>query len=169
MTFCISGIDPGSKGAVAFIWPEDGFLDVFDMPVMKTLGTSRTITEADGVVLAALIRANDPISAYLEKVHSMPTDGTVGAFTFGDNNGTIKGVLAALDVPLTRIPPDVWKKNLRVPKVKDEARNRAKELFPACAHLFTRPDKAEAAMIALYGVMHQGHVLKKKLLPRVKS
>jgi hypothetical protein len=165
MTFCISGIDPGSKGAIAFVWPEDGLFDVYDLPVIKTEGSSRTFTEADPIAIADLMRRHNPIHVYREKVHSMPTDGVVGAFTFGDNNGTIRGVLGALGIPVTPISPNIWKKNLRVPANKKDSTSRAKELMPACAGLFTRPDKAEAGMIALYGVMHLGHVLKKRLLP----
>lgn len=163
--FCIAGADPGSHGAVAFIWPDLGKLMVTDLPTFKLSGSSRTFTYCDGVGLADLLEKHTPVHTYLERVHSMPTDGAVGAFTFGNNFGTIIGVHAGLRIPLSQVTPSVWKSNLKVPADKKESTARAKALFPACSKLFTRGDKAEAAMIALYGLLHLGHVLKKRLEP----
>ena len=162
MSFCVAGVDPGSNGAVAFLYPEEGWLCVYDMPVFKVDGTKRTFTYADGIGLADLIEAHNPVHTYLEKVHAMAGDGLVGAWSFADNFGTIKGVHAGLRVPLTQVPPQVWKKSLRVPADKKQSSSRARELFPACSSLLTRSDKAEAAMIGLYGLLHLGHAATKR-------
>lgn len=159
---CIVGIDPGSKGAIGFLWPDDGVAAVFDIPIAETTGTSRTFREVEPVVLAALFKRFDPIHVYLERIHSLPTDGVVGAFTFGDNFGSLKGVIGAIGIPLSRVAPEVWKKSLKVPKDKKQAVARARELFPACADAFTRPDRAEALLIGFYGMMHLGHPAKKR-------
>ena len=166
MSFCVEGLDPGSKGAVAFLYPDDGILDVFDLPTFQVDGTKRTMTYADGVGLADLVEPRKPAHAYLEKVHAMAGEGPVGAFTFGDNFGTLKGVHNALRVPLTLVSPQVWKANLKVPKDKKQAVARARELFPACSSLFTRPDRAEAALIGFYGLLHLGHAPKRRFEPR---
>src|ERR1700757_4843073 len=108
-TLCIEGIDPGAKGAVAFIWPDEGRMHVVNLPVYKVTGTARTFTYADGEGLADLVEQYHPTQLYLERVHSMPHDGPVGAFAFGDNFGTIKGVHNALRVSITPVEPGVWK------------------------------------------------------------
>ena len=152
---CIIGIDPGSEGAIASIWPESGLLGVWNIPLRKEV-RSRTFTYVDGTKLGALLRHLNPNAAWLEKVHSIPSDGHVGAFTFGDNFGSLRTANEVIGIPVHQVDPQVWKSNLRAPTDKNAARERAYKLFPNCPRLFSRPDKAEAAMIALYGVMHMG-------------
>ena len=162
---CHLGIDPGNKGALAFLWPADGVLAIYNIPLIKTTGTSRVFTEVDGAGLAELIKKHNPTHGCIERVHSREGEGPVGAFTFGMNFGALVAVTAACGVNMTKVEPGVWKANLRVPADKNEARDRAGELFPECKTLFSRPDKAEAAMIGLYGVLHGGHVPKRKFFP----
>lgn len=156
-SFCIAGIDPGSKGSVSFLWPSLCRIEVLDLPVDKVAGTSRTFTYVDADALTRMFEERNPLHTFLEKVHAMPSDGSVGAFTFGDNFGSIKGVLAALRCPRTQVPPETWKKALRVKADKKQAVLRAKELLPDCAAAFTRPDRAESALIALYGALDLRH------------
>jgi hypothetical protein len=164
MSRCILGIDPGSKGAIACLWPEDGLLRVENVPVYK-VQRDRLHTYVDGVKLGTLLRELKPDVAWLEEVHSMPHDGHVGAFTFGDNFGSLRTALSVLGINTEMIKPSVWKANLRASADKNDSRKRADLLFPHCAALFTRPDKAEAAMIALYGALHMGCRLKRVILP----
>ena len=158
---CIAGIDPGSKGAIAFLYPRQGKLAVYGLPVTKVVGSSRTFTYADGAGLAALCRLHAPVKAFLERVHSLPGDGAVGAFSFGDNFGTIKGVLGTLGIETYQIEPSVWKKTMKAPADKALSRKRANDLFPECVKLFTRADKAEAAMIALYGSLRTNWIFER--------
>lgn len=151
-----AGIDPGSKGAVAFLDPDEGKIDVHDLPIEVVVGAKRLFRYVDAPALVTLLRSRSPALGYLERVHAMPHDGAVGAFTFGDNFGTIKGVFAGCGVALSKVSPDTWKKALRVPADKTQAVKRALEVFPSCEGLFTRPDRAEAALICLYGLLHQG-------------
>lgn len=161
---CFEGIDPGAKGAVSFLWPHECWLQVYDLPVTKVVGTERTFTYVDAEALVDLIELHKPNKAFLERVHSLPHDGPVGAFSFGDNFGSIKGAHARR-VDIKTVEPSVWKSNLKVTSNKQEAKARAKELFPRCVHFFTRPDKAEAAMISLYGVLSLGIVPRKPFTP----
>ena len=162
---CIEGIDPGAHGAVAFIWPEIAKMAIFDMPTSDEVTSWRTYTTTDGAELARIVRRHNPGVLYLEKVHSLPKDGAVGAFTFGEHNGTIKGVHQALGVKIERVTPQSWQAAMHASAKGKESKARAKSLFPACAHLITRVDKGEALMIALYGVLHQGHRMKARLTP----
>jgi crossover junction endodeoxyribonuclease RuvC len=76
-------------------------------------------------------------------------------FAFGKGYGIVLGVLAAHGVPVTLVAPAVWKRALGVLKAKDAARARASQLLPQCAGqwpLKKDHGKAEAALLALYGV-----------------
>jgi hypothetical protein len=54
--------------------------------------------------------SNDNIICILEKVHSMPGQGVSSTFTFGENFGTLKGVLRALRIPTVLVNPKEWQK-----------------------------------------------------------
>lgn len=76
-------------------------------------------------------------------------------FAFGKAYGTLRGVVAALGIPMTVVSPVTWKRALGVPAAKDGARARASQLLPdAAAHWQRVKDhgRAEAALIALYGL-----------------
>lgn len=154
----VCGIDPGHSGAIAFIDTVKRNISIFDMPV-KTETKTKTRREVAAPLLARIIRRNQPTTAYLEEVWSSKEQQSTNAFTFGDGYGTIKGCLAALDVPLNKVRPQTWKKTTRCPKDKNEARFRAMELIPVITDVISRAKddgRAEAALIALYGCFDQG-------------
>ena len=140
----ILGIDPGAKGALAFL---SSYVSVHDMP------------DATGAALGALIRdiiteAGMPTVAWVEQVHSMPGQGVASTFKFGVNYGVILGVLGAWDIPVRHVTPAKWKGALGLSKDKAASRQRAVELWPASSHLFARvkdDGRAESALIAWYG------------------
>ena len=66
----------------------------------------------------------------LEESQAMPGQGTRSMFTVGVGFGLWLGVLAALQMPYTRIRPQVWKKALGLGKDKEAARLRAMQLYP---------------------------------------
>ena len=160
---CIEGIDPGSMGAVAFLWATYGWLKVVSLPTFKVT-KSRTFTYVDAESLVDLIEEHRAVHGYLERVHSHPHDGPVGAFTFGDNFGSIKGCHARR-VPLTEVEPGLWKTRMGVVANKKESIARAKWLMPDCSQLFTRSDLAEAAMIALYGAFDMNIPVNRRIKP----
>lgn len=152
------GIDPGKSGALAFIDPQRALIEIFDMPV-QSLGPNSKRSEVAGDAVGRMVRGRQTEEAFIEDVWSMTNDGHVGAFSFGDAYGTVKGVLGALDIPFTRVRPQVWKKTMRVTADKNLSRQRAMELIPAAAAFFARvkdDGRAEAALIALYGVFQSG-------------
>jgi hypothetical protein len=163
-TLAVAGCDPGSKGAIALIYPDDGWLRVIDMPTYEVTRT-KTKTVIDEGAICRFLKAGAPVHLYLEEVASSPQMGVASAFTFGINYGTIKALATALEIPRSEVRPQVWKKDLRVPRDKKEATGRARELFPGAATLFTRPDRAEASLICLYGLLHLGHSIRKRLEP----
>ena len=155
------GIDPGKNGAIAVMDLIGCRMSVFDMPIIP-VGSSKSRTEVDGRAIADMVPEGDVI-CYIEDVWSLPHDGHVGAFNFGDKYGAVKGVMAALDVPLFRILPATWKKKMGCPADKNGARKLAMKLFPAFVDDFARvkdDGRAEAALIALYGALKGGNEIK---------
>ncbi len=79
-------------------------------------------------------------------------------FNFGRGYGQIEGVLAALEIPVTLVTPQVWKRSLSVPADKSASRARAAQLWPGLAGTFSRvrdDGRAEAALIGLYGAQQR--------------
>lgn len=148
----VLGIDPGLGGALA-LWDSNlGALLVLDMPVhvIKVGKSSKRVV--DEVSLADIVRNAAPDRAVCEWVHAMPKQGVTSVFTFGVAFGVVRGVLAALHVPVTYITPQSWQKAMRVPLGKDGSRQRATQLLPKYAQCFVRSrdnGRSDATLIAL--------------------
>jgi len=148
MTTLYIGIDPGSTGAVAFLRGDEAWGEVMDTK--------------DGAGVADLIRSQlregFRVHAAIEKVHSMPGNAASSMFKFGEAFGVPKGVLQALQIPLSLVSPKDWNdrafRDRKRPKAKQErkeaARVAATELWPA-ASLTRKKDQAvaEALWMAL--------------------
>lgn len=151
----ILGIDPGLDGALAFLDPAAGRVEVFDMPVQ---GASKG-RQIDEGTLARMIdaRSRDIDFALLERQWARPSDGGPQAFKLGCNFGSLKMVLAANFIPYALVTPAVWKRIMGVTADKDQARGIASQLFPADAGqwpLKKHDGRAEAALLAYYGRSH---------------
>jgi crossover junction endodeoxyribonuclease RuvC len=126
-------------------------MDIADMPA--TIERKKRRVDAAG--LATLLRRYGPASIWMEQVHAMPRQGVTSTFSFGMAYGIVLGVAGALAIPLTAVAPMVWKRALRVPGAKGEARARASQLIPSGSQWWQRAKddgRAEAALIGLYGV-----------------
>lgn len=156
------GIDPGLKGGVSFIDLRTQKLSVVDMPIMKVTRT-KTKSYCDGDKLSKIIEDFRPDICYLEEVWSSPQMGVRSAFSFGDNFGTIKGVLAGNNVKTVLVLPTIWKKDLECPKNKQGAVLRAHKLFPGCEGAVKKDGVAEASMVALWGCFDFGVLVPAKL------
>jgi crossover junction endodeoxyribonuclease RuvC len=168
----VVGVDPGKTGAVVVIDTENLTASVFDMPIIPIGNGKRT--EVDSFALYHLLDQFEDIThAGMEDVWSNPNDGHVGAFSFGDSVGTIKGVLSAyVSSPIIRVRPQVWKKTMRVTADKATSIARAKELMPCITPKLTlkkHDGRAEAALIALYTVFNLGYRLPKPLTLREET
>ena len=153
----ILGVDPGINGALVFFDVDRGRLEIHDMPTIVGSGTGRRSVNEAAVGLLVRSRADGLRHAYVERVAAMPGQGVSSMFSFGRSYGVILGVLAALTVPVTLVQPQRWKAALSVPAAKDGARARASQLLPAFASqwpLVKHDGRAEAALIAYYGVVH---------------
>ena len=97
----IIGIDPGLSGAIAIL-ENNRVLDVFEMPVMaEGKKNKRQLNSAQLVkLLKNNISKNEDVSVVVEQVNAMPGQGVTSMFNFGQTFGAIKGVCAALELPI---------------------------------------------------------------------
>ena len=162
----IIGIDPGLDGALARYWPENGRLQIADMPTVK-IGKGKSDKRAiDEYALAGFLDdwAETASCVWLEQVTAMPSIpgadgqrrsmGSASAFNFGKGYGLIRGVSAANFLPIHDVNSKSWKRALKVNADKEHARYRAGVLLPRHGGLWPlkkHHGRAEAALIALYG------------------
>ena len=169
----VIGVDPGAHGALALI-VGGTLVAVEDMPVITVKGgPDRLVFTKDGTparrhsirhrISAGLI-ANLLASwqedwggvdhVFLEQVHAHRDDSAASAFTFGRSTGEVVGVVSALRIPLTEVPPQRWKTRMGCDSDKKKSLARIRALFPNALRFFDRvkdEGRAEAALIGVYG------------------
>lgn len=133
------GVDPGKTGAVAILDDKGNYINVLDF--------------GQGGLMSALIDYAPVVKfAYLEKVHSMPGQGVVSTFSFGENFGWWQGVLGSLGIPYTTIRPQDWMKKYSLQKSSASDKpglEVARSLFPeAPLCLKKHHNRADALLIA---------------------
>lgn len=146
----ICGADPGLNGAFAFIDVTNGTLRIVDMPTFERNGKRHV----DPVQVGAILKSNPASKLFLEFVHASPQMGVSSSFSFGRSSGIIHGVCGALSLPLIEVPPSVWKPRLGCSADKKQTVAQATKLMPDGApawKLVKHTDRAEAALLALYG------------------
>jgi Holliday junction resolvasome RuvABC endonuclease subunit len=154
MSNTVLGVDPGLKGALAFVEPDGTLVAVYAMPTyrqQRSHGKFKTFIDEDALV--DIVRTHRPTEAWLEDVFSSSQMGVVSSFSFGEGKGILKGALRALGVELRYVHPSVWKRDLGCTADKNQTKARARRLFPFQAKLLKSEGKCEAALIALYGVL----------------
>lgn len=166
------GVDPGSKGAIATLDPVEFTLRVSSIPTRKFKRKSgRLVTQVNPMELYRLVLVHAPGKAILEEVGTRPDEGAVSAFSFGQTFGTIRTTLELAEVPLELVTPATWKRLTKTPADKDGAVAWADRLFPQCKALWRGPrgglqhDRAEAAIMALYGLTLTGAALTRPFTP----
>ena len=139
----IVGIDPGKSGGVAFVSIKNPYHDFWALS--RTHMTEKDIVDEIGSQAMSISRV------FLEKVHSMPKQGVVSAFTFGTDYGFYKGMLAALKLSYVEVTPQTWQKELKCLTKGDKnvSKRKAQQVFPACKKMTHAI--ADALLIAEYG------------------
>lgn len=152
----VMGIDPGNKGAVAILTAAGELVEVWDMPTLEVKVGKATKTRISAQLLAHELRNWDNVlRCHMEAVSSSPQMGVSSAFAFGEGFGVVKGVLAALQIPLVLVPPAKWKRDMGLNQSKDGSRALAIAKWPRHAgefKLVKHDGRAEASLIALWGV-----------------
>jgi crossover junction endodeoxyribonuclease RuvC len=125
------------------------------MPTMKTGSANRVNAPALAAFIRPSIYADDQLQAYVELVGSMPGQGVASMFSFGHSAGVIQGVLGALEIPVTMVTPQTWKKRAGlVGQDKDASRTLAIQMWPFWRELDKKgagQAYADAALIAVHG------------------
>ena len=153
----IIGIDPGISGAISFF--EDGkILDVIDMPSMaEGKKNKRQVNGAqiyNEIKKRIKIVKKGKVCVVIEQVSAMPGQGVTSMFNFGQSFGVIKGICAAMQLPIYLVRPAKWKKYFNLLKTEKEAsRTKAIEIFPQISHMLSKKkdvNKADAILIASF-------------------
>ena len=153
----IIGIDPGISGSICFF--EDGkILEVIEMPVM-TEG-KKNKKQVNGAQIYNEIKKRikivqkGKVCVVIEQVSAMPGQGVTSMFNFGQSFGVIKGICAAMQLPMYLVRPAKWKKYFNLLKTEKEAsRTKAIEIFPQISHMLSKKkdvNKADAILIASF-------------------
>ena len=153
----IIGIDPGISGSICFF--EDGkILEVIEMPVMTEGKKNKKQVNGAQIYNEILKRINkkkdDEIRVVIEQVSAMPGQGVTSMFNFGQSFGVIKGVCAAMRLPLHFVRPAKWKKYFNLLNSEKQAsRTKAIEIFPEISNKLSKKkdiNKADAILIASF-------------------
>ena len=151
----IVGIDPGLSGAIAIL-ENKKVLSLFDMPIMaEGKKNKRQLNSAQLVnIIKESLNLNDEIAVVVEQVNAMPGQGVTSMFNFGQTFGAIKGVCAALDLPIFFVRPSKWKKYFElINSSKDSSRTKAIEMYPSLSNQLAKKkdvNKSDAILIARF-------------------
>ncbi len=151
----IVGIDPGLNGAIAIL-ENKKVLAIFDMPVMSEgKKNKRQLNSAQLVnILVENINEDKEIAVIVEQVNAMPGQGVTSMFNFGQTFGAIKGVCAALKLPIFFVRPSKWKKHFElINSSKDASRTKVIEMYPSLSNQLSKKkdvNKSDAILIARF-------------------
>ena len=151
----IIGIDPGLSGAIAIL-ENNKVLSLFDVPVMSEgKKNKRQLNSAQLVsLLKENISSDEEVAVVVEQVNAMPGQGVTSMFNFGQTFGAIKGVCAALALPIFFVRPSKWKKHFElINSSKDSSRTKVIEMYPSLSSQLSKKkdvNKSDAILIARY-------------------
>ena len=151
----IIGIDPGLSGGIAIL-DDLTIYDIFDMPVMSE--GKKNKNQLNSAQLVNIINKHvlkkENTFVIVEQVSAMPGQGVTSMFNFGQTFGSIKGICAALGLPIFYVRPAKWKKHFElINSSKDASRTKVIEMYPSISSRLTKKkdvNKADAILIARY-------------------
>jgi len=151
----IIGIDPGISGAISVL-ENKKILEVYDTPTMiDGKKNKRQINSAQVTnIIKERLNNEKEVIVVVEQVNAMPGQGVTSMFNFGQSFGVIKGICAALSLPIYFVRPAKWKKHFNLIKTnKDASRTKVIEAYPEISNKLHRKkdsNRADAILIALY-------------------
>jgi|TARA_B100001093_G_C26775547_1_gene992170 crossover junction endodeoxyribonuclease RuvC len=151
----IIGIDPGLSGGIAIL-EDNKIKGMFDMPVMAD--GKKNKRQLNSAFLVQLIKENikniEDTVVIVEQVNAMPGQGVTSMFNFGQTFGAIKGICAALALPIFFVRPAKWKKHFElINSSKDASRTKVIEMYPLVSEELSKKkdvNKSDAILIARY-------------------
>ena len=161
----IIGIDPGVSGSICFF--EDGkILDVIEMPTMTDGKKSKKQVNGSQIyneILKKVVNTEkNNVRVIIEQVSAMPGQGVTSMFNFGQSFGILKGICAAMQLPMFFVRPAKWKKYFGlINSQKDASRTRVIEMFPYySSQLSKKKDSNKADAILIASFYHETHKLE---------
>ena len=151
----ILGIDPGLSGGISVL-EDQKVLGIFDMPVMaEGKKNKRQLNSAQLVnIIKENTRSDDEVVIIVEQVNAMPGQGVTSMFNFGQTFGAIKGICAAMSLPIFFVRPSKWKKHFELINAsKDSSRTKVIEMYPHLSNQLAKKkdvNKSDAILIARY-------------------
>jgi len=156
------GIDPGIDGAIAIVGDKDVWL--YDMPTIYCPWIKPKKNKAgklvhprmvDGKAISEILAPHiDNAALNIELVHSMPQQGVVSTFNFGQAYGGVVVLAMAMGFNPKFVRPQSWKDKIGATcQGKDFPRQLALNLYPKLhplLHLVKHQGRADALFIALY-------------------
>ena len=151
----IIGIDPGLSGAIAVL-ENNKVLNIFDISLM-TEG-KKNKRQLNSALLVNLLKENnnkeEEVAVVVEQVNAMPGQGVTSMFNFGQTFGALKGICAALELPIFFVRPSKWKKHFElINSSKDASRTKAIEMYPKLSNQLSKKkdvNKSDAILIARF-------------------
>ena len=151
----VIGIDPGLSGAIAVI-EGNKVLNILDMPVMSE--GKKNKKQLNSAQLVNIIKQNvsndEEVAVIVEQVNAMPGQGVTSMFNFGQTFGAIKGICAALNLPIFFVRPSKWKKHFGlINSSKDASRTKTIEMYPLLSSQLSKKkdvNKSDAILIAKF-------------------
>ena len=153
----IIGIDPGITGSICFF--DDGkIIDVVEMPNMAEGKKNKRQVNGAQIYQEIYKRIKNlekkDIKVVIEQVAAMPGQGVTSMFNFGQSFGVLKGICAAMQIPMYFVRPAKWKKYFNlINSEKDASRTKAIEIFPHFSAQLSRKkdsNKADAILISSF-------------------
>ena len=94
------------------------------------------------------------VCVVIEQVSAMPGQGVTSMFNFGQSFGVVKGICAAMSLPMYFVRPAKWKKYFNLIKTEKQAsRTKVIEIFPSISPMLSKKkdtNKADAILIASF-------------------
>ena len=152
----IIGIDPGLSGAIAVLHNKK-VINMYEMPVMaegkknkRQLNSSQLVN----ILTDNINNGEEEAIVVVEQVNAMPGQGVTSMFNFGQTFGAIKGVCAALKLPIFFVRPSKWKKHFElINSSKDASRTKVIEMYPTLSSQLAKKrdvNKSDAILIAKF-------------------
>lgn len=163
------GIDPGKAGALVCL-DKDGKVKWAERMPEDNKEIARRINYTFN-----MRQPRPVVHVILEKAQAMPKNGAVSMFNYGQGFGIIQGILIALDVPHTLVPPARWAKVMHVGTTAQDPKKRSLEavrrLCPGIAAPLTPRSKnpheglVDAYLIAEWGrryLLGENHIIAER-------
>ena len=133
-------------------------LDVIEMPTMNEGKKNKRQVNGAQIYNEISKRINkihkEDVRVVVEQVSAMPGQGVTSMFNFGQTFGAIKGICAALELPIFFVRPSKWKKHFDlINSSKDSSRTKVIEMYPSLSSQLAKKkdvNKSDAILIARF-------------------